>query len=188
MTYLFSSVKLTLKAKKGGEKMAEIQGLVSCVVRDQYGIDSSVPLFVQIDDSKTIAQLNTDALAFRNDLNAITQGSVYKTTVTIFTDEIAPTDGAGDIEKGGLFNFNNGTDPYATGVWVPDINPSVLNSSGLIDLTNSDVVTFVTWLTTAHTVIQAVTKGVRALTSLRDALISFRKHRKPLERKTKETT
>jgi hypothetical protein len=56
----------------------------------------------------------------------------------------------------------------------------------LVDLTNTNVTDFITFLTTAHTVITVVTKGVRALSALKDALISFRKHRKPLSRKTKE--
>jgi hypothetical protein len=142
---------------------------------------------VTIDDSKTVAQLVTDALAYESEVQGLSQGTVTKTLVVLNAHIVSdPSLGSGDIEKGGLFNFENGSDPYLQGYLIPDIAPTVLNSNGLIDLSNVNVSSFVTWMTAAHTVVQVVTKGVRALTALKDALIAFRKHRKPLSRKTKE--
>jgi len=167
--------------------MAILQGLVSVRFIDQYGITGSVPFFVEIDDTKTIAELMTDVGTLASDTEALSQANEYRTEVTIIQDPgTTPVPGTGDIEKGGLFNFSNATDDYKQGYLVPDINPAVLNGSGLIDLANADVTTWVTYLTSAHTVITVVTKGVRALSGLVDALIAFRKHRKPLSRKTKE--
>jgi len=167
--------------------MAQIPALVSVHFVDAYGIPGQSPYFVQLDDTKTIAQLDTDLSGLIVDVAALSQGVATSITCTITRPTgIDPTTAAGYIEKGALFNFNNATDAYATGYLIPDINPSVLTSTGLIDLTNSAVIAFITYVTTAHTVITVVTKGVRALTSLRDALITFRKHRKPLARKTTE--
>jgi len=168
--------------------MATVQGIISTHIQDAYGITATAPVFVTVDDSKTIAQLVTDALAYEGEVQGLSQGTVTKTTVELFAHVVTdPSLGTGDIEKGGLFNFENATDPYLQGYLIPDIAPSVLNSQGLIDLSNSNVTSFVTWMTAAHTVVTVVTKGVRALTALKDALISFRKHRKPLSRKTKES-
>jgi len=167
--------------------MAQIPAVVSVHFVDAYGIPGQSPYFVTLDDTKTIAQLDTDLSSLIVDVAALSQG-VATSIVCIITRPtgIDPTTALGDIEKGGLFNFNNAADSYATGLLVPDINPSVLTATGLIDLTNAAVVAFITYITTAHTVITVVTKGVRALTALRDALITFRKHRKPLARKTTE--
>jgi hypothetical protein len=167
--------------------VATITGQITTHIQDAYGITGTAPVFVTIDDSKTIAQLVTDALAFEGEVQGLSQGTVTKTLVTINAHIVSdPSLGTGDIEKGGLFNFENASDPYLQGYLIPDLAPTVLNSSGLIDLTNVNVSSFVTWMTAAHTVVQVVTKGVRALTALKDALIAFRKHRKPLARKTKE--
>jgi hypothetical protein len=169
--------------------MATIQGLVSVRFIDAYGITGSTDYFITADDTKTIAQLMTDVGTLASNTEALSQANEYRTQVTLIQDPgTSPVPGAGDIEKGGLFNFSNTTDDYKTGYLIPDINPAVLNSAGLIDLTNADVTTWITYLTTAHTVITVVTKGVRALSGLVDALISFRKHRKPLARKTKEVS
>lgn len=165
--------------------MAQVNGTISVETIDHYGITGTTLYNVTVDDSKTVLQLTQEAIALAGAQTPLTQGAEGTTRITL---EIAGTGepGGGDIEKGGLFNFNNATDSYATGFFVPAINPSVLNANGLIDLTNTDVANWIAWLTTAHAAITVVTKGVRALTSLKDALISFRKHRKPLSRKTKE--
>jgi len=167
--------------------MATQQGVVSIEYLDQYGIPGTVDYFVTIDDTQTVGALISDVNTLGSDTNALTQAfhKSTKVNVTCFDNSATPS-GVGDIEKGALLNFNNASDPYAQGYWIPDVNPAILNSNGLVDLTNGSVTAFITFLTTAHAVITVVTKGVRALTALRDALISFRKHRKPLARKTKE--
>ena len=168
--------------------MANYIGTLSGQIVDSYGIPGQTAVTVEIPDSVTLAEIASDVASFYDDLQPITQGVVLGATLKLDFPKAGAVPGyaTGDIEKGGLFNFNNATDTFATGILTPDISPSVLNGSGLIDLTNADITTWITWLTTAHTAITVVTKGIRALTTLRDALISFRKHRKPLTRKTKE--
>ena len=165
--------------------MALVNGTISIEVTDALGISGTTLYNITADDTKTIAQLMTDVLGLVDVQQPLSQGATQRGKVTLSTAEIGGTP-AGDIEKGVLFNFNNATDAYASGFFVPDVNPAILNSSGLVDLTNTEVTAFITFLTTAHTVIVIVTKGVRALTALKDALIAFRKHRKPLSRRTKE--
>jgi hypothetical protein len=167
--------------------MASKTGRISVHIQDAYGITGTAPIFVTIDDTKTVAQLVTDCLEYEGLVQGLSQGTVTKTLVEIDAHIVADPDlGDGDIEKGGLFNFSNATDAYLQGYLIPDISPAVLNANGLIDLTVAAVTDFVTFMTTAQTVITVVTKGVRALNALVDALIAFRKHRKPLSRKTKE--
>ena len=166
--------------------MATVLGLVSVQITDAIGITGTTDYFIEADDSKTIAQLMADALSLANAEDAISQGNLTEYSVKLIVPVTPGGAASGDIEKGGLFNFNNASDPYAQGYFVPDIAPSVLDAQGRIDLSNVNVTAFITFLTTAHTVITVVTKGVRALTALKDALVSFRKHRKALTRRTKE--
>jgi len=167
--------------------MAEIPCTASFDFVDAYGITATTLLNIEVDNTKTLTQIDTDLASLAADLAALSQGVLTRVTFREVIDVGAdPTTAVGDVEKGALFNFGNASDSYATGIWVPDVNPSILNGSGLVDLANADVTTFITAMTTAATAITVVTKGVRALTGLIDALISFRKRRKPLERKTKE--
>lgn len=167
--------------------MAQVNGLMSARVVDAYGIETTTDQFISIDNTKTVAQLVTDVGAWALLVQEMSQGAVTEYWVKVIQEPVSIPTAAGDIEKGALFNFNNASDPYATGFQVPDVSPDILTAQGLVDLTNTTVADFITFMTTAHTAITVVTKGVRALTSLRDALINFRKHRKPLTRKTKET-
>jgi hypothetical protein len=168
--------------------MANYEGTLSLEIVDSYGITGQELVNVQIPDTATLAQIATDVAGFATVTNPLTQGALTAATLRLKFPGggESPTGGLGDIEKGSLFNFDNASDVYATGILVPDPDPGILNSLGLVDLTNTDVAAWIAWITTAHTAITVITKGVRALTALRDALITFRKHRKPLSRKTKE--
>lgn len=168
--------------------MTARQGTMTYHIVDKYGIPGQTSVTVSIDDTTTVAQVLTDLSSFSNDLSTLTQGVGVKESVLI---EIPtgndPSTALGDIEKGALLNFANATTTFKTGIYIPDVAPAILNGSGLIDLTNTDVQAFITFVTSVHTAITIVTKGLQALTALVDALLSFRKHRKPLSRKTTET-
>jgi len=169
--------------------MAVHQGSASVTIEDTYGITGQSQQTITVDDATTVAQI----AAWASDLQGLvgdgnlSQGRATKTEVRLIfgvgTDTSTP---AGDVEKVGNFNFGNASDSFLQGIIIPDINPAVLNANGLIDLSLSTVTDWVTFLTTVTTGITVVTKGLRALTGLVDALIAFRKHRKPLARKTKE--
>jgi len=167
--------------------MSLLPGIFSAEVVDAYGIPGQIFVNIEFDDTKTLAALHSDLVSWASTMQALTQGVITKVKFTDVNETGGdPATAVGDIEKGALFNFSNATDGYAYGVLIPDVNPAILTTDGKVDLTNADVITFISLLTTAGTVITAITKGVRALTGLIDALITFRKHRKPLARKTKE--
>lgn len=168
--------------------MATVLGVLSAHIVDSYGIPGQSSVFVSIDDAQTLATIAADVEEYVDQVDPLTGGIITEATLklTFPGDGLAPSAAVGDIEKGALFNFSNATDSYLQGQLIPDVKASILNASGLIDLTNANVLTWITWMTTAHTAITVVTKGVRALSALVDALITFRKHRKPLSRKTKE--
>jgi len=163
------------------------QGTMTAHIQDKYGIPGQATVTVEVDDTKTVAQLLADLSTYSGDVSTLTQGVIVKESVLL---EVPtgndPTTALGDIEKGALFNFSNASTTFKTGIYIPDVAPAILNGSGLINLSNTDVTNFITFITTAHTAITVVTKGLQALNALVDALLSFRKHRKPLSRKTME--
>lgn len=167
--------------------MTARQGLFSLAMVDKYGIEGNTQSFVEIDDTKTVAQLLADLSSWSDVVAPLSQavGTRERVILEVPTGN-DPTTAVGDIEKGTLWNFGNASTTYAQGMWIPDVNPSILNSSGLVDLSNVNVTAFITFMTTVHTAVTLVTKGLQALSNLIDVLISFRKHRKPLARKTKE--
>lgn len=166
--------------------MVSYLGTMSAEIEDAIGIVGTAPAFVQIPEASTLTQIAADVFEYAAAAQALTAGSLKRVNVRLNFEVADPPAATGDIEKGALLNFNNAFDAYAQGQFIPDVAPAVLNAQGLLDLTNADVTGFIAFMTTAHTAITVITKGVRALTSLKDALISFRKHRKPLSRKTKE--
>jgi len=168
--------------------VAHYIGVLSAKILDGYGIPGTTPTFLDITDTETVAQLATLASDFVDALDPLTQGAITEVTLTLRLpgSGAAPDSGEGDIEKGALFNFANAITPYVLGVLVPDLDPAILTALGLIDLSNTDVQAFLSFLTTTHGAAVFVNKGLEALTGLADALITFRKHRKPLTRKTKE--
>src|SRR6266566_1074437 len=153
--------------------MANYEGTLSAQILDNYGIPGQEMIMIEIPDTATLAQIATDVASFVALSDPLTAGYIPKAELrlTFPGDGLTGVQGPGDIEKGGLFNFSNATDAYLQGVLVPDLSPGVLDANGLISLTNTDVAAWITWMTTAHTAITVIAKGVRALTALKDALI-----------------
>ena len=168
--------------------MANYVGVMSAKILDRYGIPGTSPITIKVADTETVAQLATTAADFVTVVQDVTDGVVADCVVTLtFPGSGEALDsGTGDIEKGGLFNFTNAETPYLWGILIPDLAASVLSSGGLIDLANTSITALIDYVTTSHGGVTVVNKGLEALTALADALITFRKHRKPLSRKTKE--
>jgi len=167
--------------------MADVLATVSYTWVDKYGIPASTLFNIKVADSKTLAQIQTQIAADLTVTNALSQGVPISSTFSLrVLTEIDPSTAVGDVEKTALFNFDNGTDAYAYGVDIPDVNPSILDVNGLVDFTNADVTAFIDQLTSAGTAYSYTEEAGNPLTAARDALISFRKHRKQLSRKTKK--
>lgn len=167
--------------------MADFLATVSYTFVDAYGIPAAVLFNIKVADSKTLSQIQTEIAADLATVTALSQGIPISSSFTlrVLTD-IDPSTAVGDVEKTALFNFDNGTDSYAYGVDIPDVNPTILDVNGLVNFANSDVVAFTDMLTSAGTAYSYTEEAGNPLTAARDALISFRKHRKQLARKTKK--
>lgn len=169
--------------------MATRFGHVSLQLLDKLGVTVSTPIYIDIDDTKTVAALLGDAQALAGAVDAVTDSQITEVRVSI----VGPLPGAGksspastaENERTGLFNFSQTGSPYKYAVAIPAIKEAAI-VNGKIDLSNTDVANLITVLTTAGTVITAVSTAIKTLVALIDALISFRKHRKAESRRSFE--
>lgn len=167
--------------------MATIPGRLSVKVLDALGVEASMTTWHDVTTTDTVADLNTWAAAYLPDLDAITDGQITSAELALSLTLPGGIKGApvahSEVEKGGLFNFAQTGLPFKYGVLVPAISDSVI-VDGKIDLTNADVTTWISTLTTLTNGIQAISKAFVALGALLDALIAFRKHRRAENRRS----
>lgn len=170
--------------------MANVNTLVSLHIVDGLGVKSTMPLWIVGPDTQTLAQLATAAGMLASDTDNIIGGQIYKITAALDCaipgDLKATPQSDSRVEETGLFNFSQGVVPYKYGIDVPSILDSVL-TGGRIDLANTDVAAWVTLITTAIGAFSPESTAFHALLALTDALLTFRKHRKQLDRVSKET-
>jgi hypothetical protein len=165
--------------------MANINSLVSLHIVDELGVKSTMPIWLVGADTQTLAQLVTAAQNIATDTDAIIGGQVFKITGAVsvpLPSGIKSTPAANSrVEQTGLFNFSQSGSPYKYGVDVPSIKDSVL-AGGRINLADTAVTTWVGLLTAAIGAFTPESTALRAIVGLVDALLTFRKHRKQLDR------
>jgi len=154
--------------------------------QDAYGIEGTSSINVSIDDTATLATIVANLLTLSGYFVALSAGKELGETLKLSFGTPSSEAGVGDIEKGTLWNFRPAINDYASNVFVPDVEPLILDSAGLVDLTNIAVTDFIGGMTAATGAVTPINKDARALTSFKDVAVAFRKHRKALERRTKE--
>lgn len=167
--------------------MATRNGMVSFRLRDANGAKASAPFNVIVDDSQTLLVQLNDVQNFAAALDAIT-GAVIEEVV--YSVSYVPTavktdpDANVDITQTATFNFSQANgNPYQTPQVVPAIKDTLV-VGGAIDLTDTDVQAFVTFLKNGHTALRVVSKALNALVDLLDALFSFRKRTSAIARRS----
>lgn len=167
--------------------MANLLTLVSTEVLDSLGVVTTQDIFLEVPDTTTLATLTTQVQAYQALLDGITGSALKKTFARIEIPLAGGVKGsavAGSAnEETMLANFSQTGSTYKNGIDVPAV-ASQLIVNGKIDLSNAGLQAWITWLTSAHSGIQAVSKFVLTLVALVDALITFRKHRKAESRRS----
>jgi len=157
---------------------------------DKLGVETSMPIYLKIDDTKTIAQLVTDANLLGQQVDPISDSQITDFEVRIKNGggvsggKSAPAATA-ENERTGLFNFSQVTSPYKYGVDVPAIADSKI-SGGKINLSDSDIAAFIAALVAAGTAATPESTSLYTLVALLDALLTFRKHRRAESRRSFE--
>jgi hypothetical protein len=152
---------------------------------DELGTRAAARFPAMLDPAMTLAQLVTATAGLGTLLDAITDGQIIsaRATVELGVQGAKEAPGADSrVEETAVFDFANAVTPYAFGVAVPSFLDTKLDGNH-IDLADADVAAF------TAAVIATITGGgvftnfsQQHLTAVRDAFLSFRKHRKQLAR------
>lgn len=169
--------------------MASWLALLSISQIDYLGTKASHDVYINIPDTKTVANLATfmtDYLAF---YGAVTGAQGLDAQIKIHLPltgmPTSPVAGA-ENEKTGLFSFNQSATRYVAAIDVPAIRETLI-TNGKIDLTPAGAVDG--WLSFLESTPDGITvtgKFNNAITTLRTAALTFRKHRRSLNRTSTE--
>lgn len=159
----------------------------SLTVLDELGTEGSDTYYAMLDPTQTIASLVAAWTSLAGVVDPVTGGQILRGSISILMPEFNPgkTISGSRVEQTGVFNFLNGTTTRRYGQPIIALNNSVV-VAGKINLADAGVAALITFLTTALTVARWVNEAQQPLTTLRDALISFRKRRKQLSRSSYE--
>ena len=166
--------------------MAIVNALYSFTVQDADGERTAFPVYFQIDDTTTLADLNTGLVAYGTLLDAILDGQIVKNRLTVEFGvdsgyKGAPVAGS-EIEVTGLISFN--LDAPEGKTYSNDI-PAFARSKFVgnkINLTDSDVAAWTARGISATPPSERNDLWSGGLLSVRSGRKTFRKHRRQTER------
>lgn len=172
--------------------MAEVPVRISATIVDEWGIEASTAFYAQADDSKTVAALGTEVHDFLVALDGTTDGALRRAEIVILP--ILPTAvktaaAAGSrVEQTGLLGFSVTGANKRYSAAIPAIsNGGTVLSGDRIVLTGADPVgLLIAILTTIGTVLKWCNEHNQEIQNFIDALLSFRKKRKQLQRSSFE--
>lgn len=166
--------------------MALVGCLVSYTIMDGNGFVDSGNVRCLVDNATTILALQNVLNNFGNLVDAAADGKVIEVRVQfgqVATNAKADPVAGCDLSQTMTMSMANGT-PRATPFVVPALAESVI-VNGAININDTKVTDLVTWLTTAHTTLQATSEeGGALLTDMNSALLSFPERRSKTSRRT----
>lgn len=168
--------------------MANYSAQASYKIKDYLGVETSHLIDFVAPEATTITQLQTFVSGYTPVLDAIIDGQIILLTLSLDMNiagaKSSPVVG-NPVEQTGLFNFSQSGVTRKFGIDVPSIANEVI-ANGKVDLSNADVTAWKDWITAAHSGISVVSAYLLDLVALIDVLLSFRKKRKALNRRSFE--
>jgi len=170
----------------------DTQAVVSATIVDELGIEASAPFYALLDSTQTLASIMTQVNAFWTALDLTTDGYMRKVKLEIVPavpTGVKTAAAAGSrVEQTGLLGFSaSGTTKRYSGAIPALSNGSTVFNAGKIALVTSDPVgALITILTTVATALEWINDHGQAISGFVDALVSFRKKRRQLQRSSFE--
>jgi hypothetical protein len=165
-----------------------IPSLLSYEIKDELGVTTSFPSFVDVPTATTVAQLQTFANDYTAVLDPVTDGEIVGITIkiplVITGAKSSPVAGAED-ERTALFNYEQAGSNRSWSIDVPAIAAAAI-VSGKVDLTNAAIIAYRAFVLATTLGITFASAYGNALVAARSVLISFRKHRKSENRRSFE--
>jgi len=162
----------------------------SYTVEDELGVSATFLVNALANPAATVTQLDTMWQTIGALLDAITGGIIrgghYRVMQALTGGKSSAAAGS-RVEQSGVFNFSVAGTSYKTGLMVPALEDSVL-VHGRINLSDDNVMAFLEAIVTAAVgVLEWTSENRQALIALVDAFLSFRKHKRALDRVSFET-
>lgn len=165
--------------------MATVYLEVAASMVDEINVPASYLEFGKVDDTTTISQLVTALQTYLGHLHDVSGAKIESAHCRLILDVSthqadSPTAGS-RVEQTGLFNFEQDGSPYKFGLDLPAIDDALL-VGGRIDLTNTVVSDWIDMHTTGISPLFFTSKYRLDLAGLADAILTFRKHRRALDK------
>lgn len=168
--------------------MANVPLHFSATIRDGLGTEATTTAYLNPADTTTLAVLVGDLGTWLSDLDAVTDGLIRASRIEIvpalpggLKTSTGATFAASRVEQTGVLNFSATGTSRKEGMVIPAISNSAI-VAGKVDLTNAAITALITLLTSGP----YTNPYNQALVALLDAILSFRKKRKQLQRSSFE--
>lgn len=156
---------------------------ISGLFNDELGTNANSQLYAMVDSSIPLGTIATHATSGMLLLAGLSGAHLREIALSIVVPELGlppPLAGA-RVEQCGLFNFSNDKDPRRWAAVVPALQNHMI-SQGKIDLGNPDVQDFINDLIAVDATFRFTSPQGHNLVALLDAIISYRKKRRQLQR------
>lgn len=166
--------------------MAVRKAIVSFSFVDKIGVPASSNFYADVDDTKTVAQVITDAGLLAVDMQDISNASLIEYRVELINVVVGPPAAAdtSESERGLLINFRQTGSAYKYGLWVPSVDPALI-VDGHVVVTTGAIAALASLIEAPMTALTIVSKYFLTLPSIADAAEAFRKLRRRAEKITK---
>lgn len=169
--------------------MANVPLHFSARIVDGLSTEATTVSYLLVPDTATLTLLTTALYSWTTDLDAITDGNITHISMLITpalpgglkTSTTSTTFVASRVEQTAVLNMGNTNNVRKFGQVVPAFSSSKI-SAGKVNLGDTAVAAFLTLLQAAVAGGTFVNQYNQALSALIDAIISFRKRRKQLQR------
>jgi len=165
--------------------LATVYAEISASLVDEINVPASYLEWVDFDDATTLSQVLIDMNTYLGHLHdtsaAMIEAAHVRLILDVSTHQAGAPEAGSRVEQTGLFNFNQTGAPYKFGLDLPAIDPALL-VGGRIDLTNTVVQDWINMHIDGLTYTNFTSKYRLALPSLADAMLTFRKHRRALDK------
>ena len=172
--------------------MAQVLVRTSVTVRDEWGTEASSAFYAQAADTNTLAALATEVATFVEAFDDMTDGVVLSNRVTLFPAlptgmKTSPVAGS-RVEQTGLLGFSatGSSKGYSGAIPALSNDPTVLTTDRIVLFATAPAGGLIFILTTIGTVLAWCNEHGQQITAFIDALVSFRKKRKQLQRSSFE--
>jgi hypothetical protein len=170
--------------------MARQSVVVSATIVDSWGTEAAAAAYALADDTKTLAQVIADADLYFVALDAVTDGFIRRVKLTIEPPvpggvKTAALGTGAKVEQTGVLNFSATGTSKRYGLAIPAVADSTLVADRMT-LGAGAMATFIALLVAVGTAIEWANDHSQQIVAFVDALVSFRKKRKQLQRSSFE--